>query len=158
MNIADVNAPLYQMDAPALYQLAIHYENKSVALKAMAEKLMQRDDYKDRNTRELAFYKRLPDTVRKFMKQGHPIEIALDLAAGHAGVKYKTVQTYWQKYVTSKDKADIARKHDDCISLFSVGFTNAQIGRALNYHPNHVSRVRSEMRKLEQFAARMAQE
>lgn len=79
--------------------------------------------------------------VIRHLRKGCTLDEALEKTADDIGAPIDSVKRTWRRFCNDKSIYELRRRNRLIIELASFGFTNAQIGRKVNLHPNSVSRI-----------------
>ncbi len=118
-----------------------------IRLRARAHRLEQRDTDDRHIDRRLQFLEKLPQTVCKYLRQGHSAVQACELTSTHTEVALATVQAHWRRFLTEKSEVSMAQRNRLIMDLAALGLTNALIGDRVGLHANSVSRIISAEKK-----------
>lgn len=147
MNENIIDSALVDLDWRSLYRLAEFHDKQAIVFRSRANKLQQRENIKERSRLKVEFLHSLPKYVLKYLKQGHTIDIAIDLTTKTTDVPEVTVRSHWKNFVRSKSQETMILRNSTMLDMHFLGFTNVEISKRLDLHPVTVSRVLKKMKK-----------
>ncbi len=101
------------------------------------------------------FLMRSPRITMRYLNEGNSLKEAIEKTAKKIGAPVKSINRAWYRFTHDKSLYEMRRRNRLILELATMGFTNADIGRKVNLHPNSVSRIISKARK-EYHSARTA--
>lgn len=143
----DIDSTLLPLDADALYRLAEWHDKNATVIRARAHSLVEYYDMREKVDRKIEFLKALPKTTMKYLRQGHPLDKALELTAQHSDVPLATVKTHWKDFTDLREGDSMAHRNRLIMDLAALGLKNAQIGERVGLHPISVSRIISKEKR-----------
>lgn len=142
-----IDETLADLNHEALYRLAEYHDKQATLCRARAYKLQHRAAQSVKIDAQLEFYKTLPRTVARYLKQGHDIDRAIALAAAHTDTPEATVKSWWKKFITNREKTAVQQRNALAYEMSCLGVSNVAIGQRLGLHEVTVSRVLKAERK-----------
>lgn len=93
------------------------------------------------------FIVRTPRIIIRFLNKGYSLEEAMQQTEKETNVPIPSIKNAWNRFTHDKSVYEARRRNRLIVELAAMGFTNANIGKKVNLHPNSVSRIISKARK-----------
>lgn len=93
------------------------------------------------------FIIRTPRIVMRHLKTGCTLHEAIRKTAHETSVPETSIKNAWKRFCYDKSLYEMKRRNRLILELATMGFSNADIGRKVNLHPNSVSRIITRARK-----------
>lgn len=134
------------VDYLSLEDMAQFFEEQAETLREQAANQISTTD-EARQANAIDFLYRSPRIVMRFLNKGESLEFAIEKTAQETGAPVVSIERAWRRFTQDKNLYTLRRRNRLILELVAMGFTNADIGRKVNLHPNSVSRIIAQTRQ-----------
>ncbi|MBL4761668.1 MAG: hypothetical protein JKY93_03100 [Gammaproteobacteria bacterium] len=144
MIASEVHQSLTRLDQLSLSDLAEYFDEQAELCRQEAVKTAKSE--LERQAAGINYIVSSPRIVMRHLKQGCTRDEALEKTAVIMGIPHGSIERTWMRFLSDKNIKELKRRNTLIIELVAMGFSNADIGRKVNLHPNTVSRIISKAR------------
>lgn len=152
-DVQTLHKNLARLDHLSLNDLANFFEDQAEICRHEAVKSATSD--LEKQAAGINYLVNAPRLIMRHLKQGHRLNDALKSTSEELKVPLSSIQRTWERFTHDKSIYELKRRNRLIIELAALGFSNSDIGKKVNLHPNSVSRIISKVRK-DYYTARSA--